>query len=1113
MVNTIGYETQSYLYADLEEFLVSEKERSQLKKSFVEPQNFSQAVSLLSNKQQLWILGVAGAGKRTLALALAEKMARQDVNNGIFLIPRSMQWSQLYKLVQRADEEQAIQSSAGIESTLRVQLARILCEQTIFDSNSSLRFFFQGNNQLEQWYAEIPDADAVANRVNQVVTFLSSRSNQYGNGLALFLQAMIETLHEETEEAEELMSIAAELESTFTTSTTSSAPVKVQHTFIIPDALGTIRFERENLDSELRYLERLQESHLLILTSPTEVFEEADQESPLRTKINTPFVLAADSYDKSKKVEIFRNCLQSALDSAKITHQQHKWVVEKLLQGDRQPLQLDQDFARRLVDWLPIDIYRYVFASLPDALVEGQVYDLLRQNADMESRMKTWFVGLEESTKAFILTLVLFANQPMPLIWESHKQIAYSLRQFDNNLAVLPLGILRQRAAPYVTGNGVIDFINPRVYQGVLQEVAMNYREYFLDCLELFQKLSWYQTKIDGQDQMEVRKEFATFVGEVGRHGLRDVEPILVDWANQSNKQVAKSVGAALEHTARDARNAPAIYELLDSWLNQRGEDDASANLRRCVGTVIWRVTTPKSRPEYIGWALRLVGKMAWDRRIEVADSAAFALLKMSRFIPLQRMRSTLTSLARRKNMNYRYVAWGLNEQAGQDEAQVVSLLETWLSLENPERHNVAYYALLTGDKLPKTVRTRLLQQAIISETQQSTFTTTLFRTLRDSRDEDKRNARAAQEAFTQAVNSLEAVPDRVGAAIILDALQRRERDSNSTRAIDEADWICRNILESWLTTAKGSVFWSATYTLWIGESVAPSDTIAWLTKIARQSPEVFRETLLTAINAGQRAHQIRFVLQSLQESTGEDRENFQRLLQNNIVIATTISSFQLTGGAVHDTSNLLNLLREYPMQFLTILDEGLSSESTERVWDNLGVLAQTERFALNFSNALQSGYKEDLSTACRVSDALIRRQQPFWMWIALHALSRSDWLSESEKYPRLQQAIDSQPQTFIQVMHWYVDHKENVSGFRVSMLGMCASDSQYRQTIINACVTTLRREQISMKDLRSLLDQSANLNSPQMRAEINKQIARAELNDNQNRSFTRLLQALFDAW
>lgn len=296
MNRLIGYETQSYLFVDLEEFLVSQKERRQIKDSFVKPQNYSQAASLLSSRRQLWIRGAAGAGKRTLALALAEDRGRSDANNSIFLIPRSMQWSQLYKLVQKADEEQAIQSSAGIESILRGRLARILCEQqTIFGSNSSLRLFFQGNNHLKQWYAEIPDADAVANRVNQVITFLSSRSNQYGNGLAHFLQAMIETLHEEMDEAKELMSIASELESTFTTSTTSPVPVKAQHTFIIPDALGTIRFERENLDSELRYLERLQENHFLILTSPTEVFEEADQESPLRTKINALFVLAADS--------------------------------------------------------------------------------------------------------------------------------------------------------------------------------------------------------------------------------------------------------------------------------------------------------------------------------------------------------------------------------------------------------------------------------------------------------------------------------------------------------------------------------------------------------------------------------------------------------------------------------------------------------------------------------------------------------------------------------------------------------------------------------------------------------------------------------------------------
>jgi len=270
---------------------------------------------------------------------------------------------------------------------------------------------------------------------------------------------------------------------------------------VLPDTLGSVRFEREKLDDDLACLAKLiEKGNVVIVTSPDDVFLHATRETRLLRWMHEiagqPFSLEMRAYRDRDKDRILENIVNYAHDElGTISDEQHEWAVALLETSERDGGQAAKasvarnrkQFQHLRDTWLPIDFERFVFESLPNATSQNDIFDLLCLGSDMDKRVHSWFVALDGSTRCFARTLRLFAGLGAEEIWKRYKGIVAELRRLDATLSILPLGILRHHAAAYITEEGPIDFTNPRVYRAVAHQVSQNCREYFIELIPLFE--------------------------------------------------------------------------------------------------------------------------------------------------------------------------------------------------------------------------------------------------------------------------------------------------------------------------------------------------------------------------------------------------------------------------------------------------------------------------------------------------------------------------------------------------------------------------------------------------------------------------------------------------
>jgi hypothetical protein len=503
-----------------------------------------------------------------------------------------------------------------------------------------------------------------------------------------------------------------------------------QATIILPDALGAVRLEREKLDSELADLEKvLTKGNIIIITSPDDVFADAAKETRLvewvaKTTSSHAFSLDAESFDFRSKTTIFKKMVNYAHDvTATISDEQQKWALELSEGTDTNEGQTvsatrarNRGLFQRLMQesWLPIDIERFIFVSLPTAHRANDIFELLRRDADIDSRVHSWFVERDDSSRCFLLTLALFAGLGSEELWDKHKEIVSALRKLDPTLSIFPLGILRQRVAPYVTEDGQIDFINPRVYRAIVNELAKNYREYFIELVPLFKKwsipdlprsMTKEERDVRVAETEDVRNSIARLVGEVGKYGVGDITEILCTWATHPLGGIGKTAGIALRQTAMDVASAQHALSLLHEWSVDFTSENARF-LRWASASAMWRIASIKSRFDLTDFALQHLQRLAKDSDDYVVSSAAHAFRMIGRTVPIESMSPTLTRLAKESEVFTRQqVALAVDESARQNRQSAYNLLDIWASTQQSNVHWTAIYTLLIGHNISRAER------------------------------------------------------------------------------------------------------------------------------------------------------------------------------------------------------------------------------------------------------------------------------------------------------------------------------------------------------------------------------------------------------------------------
>lgn len=481
---------------------------------------------------------------------------------------------------------------------------------------------------------------------------------------------------------------------------------------VLRDALPSAHFEEATAGEELNALRALIErSNIIVATAPDEEFERVRQEMVrYEFKEYGRRSLSRQSYDEAARLSIFGQLLDFSLRAGDLSEEQSVWARE--LEGH--PL-----FREVVKKWSPSDIERFVVDSLPRAERPGDVKRLLQRNAVIEDEVHSWFLSLDEATRCFLLTVVLFPEAEGEFLWEKYKAVVRELRRLDPQLAVQPFGICRQRASRYVSHEGPLYVRDARVADALRQELAKNYREYFIE-LTKERLREWTvpegreavpqepQRKLKVKEGREVRRAVARMVGCAGRLGLDDLTGILEFWAADPSFYVRHAVADALAETARSHGGIGHALNLLAQW-SREAAPKGDGMRRACAAAVALGSLASAPLDDYATQRLiECAGRLAHSRSRDVRFNLSIALRHLARGLPLAPLKGVMAQLAAEKNAGTRVsvrvnVADALNAaRARGPEAE--ELWRQWVFAPEEWWRWTAVCALLTwrGDKYPQ---------------------------------------------------------------------------------------------------------------------------------------------------------------------------------------------------------------------------------------------------------------------------------------------------------------------------------------------------------------------------------------------------------------------------
>jgi hypothetical protein len=473
----------------------------------------------------------------------------------------------------------------------------------------------------------------------------------------------------------------------------------------------------------------IERNNIIIATSPNEGVERLKQE--LRRYQFTdykPLSVGHDSYTKVDKLEIFTRLLDFTFKAGELDEETYALAAELLKESEEAALapgaapargreraieRLQREargrFRENIARWSPSDIERFVL-SLPQVETLSDIAKLLQQNADIENEIRTWFLGLDDSTRCFVLALAILPELSHEELWGKYKVIVEHLRHFDPGLRLLPFGVCRRGAYPNVSAEGPIYFSDESVSDAIRQEVVRSYREYLIELMPLLKEWSVpsgrnpkteeqkNQRKLKIEEGAEVRASIARSIGVAGRLGLDDLEGILDYWATDSNFQVRKSVAIALGQTARDQAGAGHALGLIEKWCLDINSQPPLRWRAMAAAIATGNVAAAAGDPYVTLRLLQCLERFARSRRNDARFYASVALRQVARHAPLSAAEGIIRRLAGDERVEVRVnAAAALNEVRPSDGGESTPLSEQWALSNDEKRRWVALCGIVMG--------------------------------------------------------------------------------------------------------------------------------------------------------------------------------------------------------------------------------------------------------------------------------------------------------------------------------------------------------------------------------------------------------------------------------
>jgi hypothetical protein len=494
-------------------------------------------------------------------------------------------------------------------------------------------------------------------------------------------------------------------------------------TIVLRDVMPAKHFSEEAAGDELSSLASLiGRNNILIATISRDAFSQARHEMcKYDFKDLESVEVGSALFNKATKTEIFTKLLEYSYKSGDIGAEQYKWA-RSLIPGrgskslgpvkseagglpDNGELieETGAKFQEVIERWSPTDVERFVRLGLHQIKRYSDLLKLLQRNATLDDEIKSWFVSLDDSTRCFILILAIFYELDNESFWSKYKLAVQHLQKIAPHLSPLNLGICRQYAAPYVSTEGSVDFVDERVADAISQELAKSYREYFV---ELIPKLKEWSVPAERQSQDKnvqaerkrraeqtkpIRLAIARAAGKFGRLGIDDLLEIIDFWATDPLIQIRDTAAVAVEQIVQNAKAANYLLDLLEQWGTP--SPNKALNYRMHTAALcLARVVTAKSDGLISTRALDGLEGLAKSKKPGVKFHVSVALQRMAREVPLIKIQSLATSVASNGVPALRLnVANALNQSRSVDDEIVTALLEKWSLSENAKLRWTAF--------------------------------------------------------------------------------------------------------------------------------------------------------------------------------------------------------------------------------------------------------------------------------------------------------------------------------------------------------------------------------------------------------------------------------------
>jgi hypothetical protein len=482
---------------------------------------------------------------------------------------------------------------------------------------------------------------------------------------------------------------------------------------VSPAALFDVETPRDEFGSLERLIGR---GNAVIVAISKESHAEIEQEMRKREFTRGGQIeVGRDFYDDPAKRHIFESLLKFSLDAGEISQKQYQWALylseESPELGGREQLRGESHdlFRTILTNWSPADIERFITIHLPQVKKPDDVHKLLLRNADLENEIHAWFVGLDDSTRCFVLALAMLSGLGRAELWEKYKSVIEALKKLDPSLALWPLGICRQRAADYVTVDGPVDFIDERIAETIYREIAKNFREYFIELLPLMRAWSvplgrdqrstdalLEGRRLKAAQGKELRLSIARMVGIVGRYGLGDMMSLLDHWATDPILAVRDAFAVSLEQAVAEGTGAGQGLGLLNTWASDTSAGGDTLLRVWAAAAALGNIVARKPGASVYRKALAQLETLASDKRPSVRFYVSIPLKKAARRGMLSDIESVLSAVAQDSKASTKInVAEALNEARLFDAPPALNLLGEWSSSQDVNQRWVATCSLV----------------------------------------------------------------------------------------------------------------------------------------------------------------------------------------------------------------------------------------------------------------------------------------------------------------------------------------------------------------------------------------------------------------------------------